>query len=182
MRRLIIALDQDNFYVGVARRLDPSLEGRPIGITQKSLLATVSYEARALGLGKLQSIRSACDAVRGMGGRVIDTRIGQRHSDTQHTAQPDVQHTSNDKKGPELLLVDGEDLSSYRRASCAVKWIVDAVVGADGERGVKRKRGEKEVRWLPYAEGITGQMEEARWAEVEAYQDEGYRRRTLHDR
>lgn len=39
----------------------------------------------------------------------------------------------------ELVLVDGEDLSAYRRASGAVKWVVDGAVGA-GEGGRKRKR------------------------------------------
>lgn len=56
---VIIAFDQDNFYVGVERVLNPALVGLPVGVTQKSLLATTSYEARAQGVSKLMNIRKA---------------------------------------------------------------------------------------------------------------------------
>jgi hypothetical protein len=68
---------------------------------------------------------------------VIDTRIGQRPS--QKTL--DGQQT-NASGGPELVLVDGEDLSAYRRASAAVKWIVDSAVGYEEGTSGKRKRDE----------------------------------------
>jgi hypothetical protein len=35
--RLIIALDLDNFYVGVERLITPALVGRPVGISQSAL-------------------------------------------------------------------------------------------------------------------------------------------------
>jgi nucleotidyltransferase/DNA polymerase involved in DNA repair len=57
--RVIIALDLDNFYVGCERLRDPSLCGKPVGIRQKGLLATCSYEARARGVGKLMSLGEA---------------------------------------------------------------------------------------------------------------------------
>lgn len=57
--RHIIALDIDNFYVGVERLLNPALVGRPVGIKQKGILATCSYEARAKGVGKLMGLREA---------------------------------------------------------------------------------------------------------------------------
>jgi DNA polymerase iota len=112
---------------GVARILDPSLRNLPIGITQKSLFATVSYEARALGLRKLQSIRSAREDIAALGGTVV--------KQGQHGRK-------GDGEGVELVLVDGEDLSAYRRASAAVAWIVEGIVGAERVKGGKRKRGE----------------------------------------
>jgi DNA polymerase iota len=57
--RVIIALDLDNFYVGCERLRDPSLCEKPVGIRQKGLLATCSYEARARGVGKLMSLGEA---------------------------------------------------------------------------------------------------------------------------
>ncbi len=60
-QRLIIAIDLDAFYLSVERLRDPSLHGVPVGVVQKSLLATTSYEARALGVGKLISIKRALE-------------------------------------------------------------------------------------------------------------------------
>lgn len=64
---------------------------------------------------------------------MIDTRIGQRPSEKTLDGQ---------QLGLELVLVDGEDLSAYRRASAAVKWIVDSVVGCEEGTSGKRKRDE----------------------------------------
>lgn len=85
MARAIIAIDLDNFvgtsfcfcccspphlltrcsslpqYVGVERILDPGLYDKPVGIRQKGILATCSYEARALGVSKLMGLREAKD-------------------------------------------------------------------------------------------------------------------------
>jgi len=89
---------------GVERVLDPSLCGKPVGITQKSLLATTSYEARARGVTKLMSIRRAKELV------------------------------------PDMVLVDGEDLTNYRRFSKRVERLVGAIVGVmeGGERAVEK--------------------------------------------
>ncbi|CDW97189.1 hypothetical protein [Sporisorium scitamineum] len=57
--RVIIALDLDAFYVSACRKRDPSLIGIPIGIQQKALVATISYEARAAGVAKLDNIKDA---------------------------------------------------------------------------------------------------------------------------
>ncbi len=57
--RLIVAIDLDAFYLSVERLLNPALNGVPVGVVQKSILATASYEARALGVGKLMSVRRA---------------------------------------------------------------------------------------------------------------------------
>lgn len=119
---------------GVARILDPTLRDLPIGITQKSLFATVSYEARALGLRKLQSIRSAREEITALGGTVVKQGQHERKKEGE---------------GIELVLVDGEDLSAYRRASAAVAWIVEGIVGAESRKGGKRKRGEVSIGlWL----------------------------------
>ncbi|PWN42943.1 DNA/RNA polymerase [Ceraceosorus guamensis] len=64
--RIIIHLDLDAFYVGASRLRDPTLRGLPVGIKQKHILATVSYEARALGakkLGKVMDSLRACPSM-----------------------------------------------------------------------------------------------------------------------
>ena len=90
--RLIIALDLDAFYVSACRKRDPSLIGIPIGIQQKALVATISYEARAAGVGKLDSIKDAM------------------------------------KKCPDMILVNGEDLTYFRQVSSQVWRLVRSVV------------------------------------------------------
>lgn len=90
--RLIIALDLDAFYVAACRKRDPSLIGLPIGIQQKAIVATVSYEARAHGVQKLASIKDAL------------------------------------RQCPDLVLVNGEDLSYFRLISNQVWKLVKAIV------------------------------------------------------
>lgn len=90
--RFIIALDLDAFYVSACRKRDPSLVGIPIGIQQKALVATISYEARAAGVGKLDSIKDAL------------------------------------KKCPDMILVNGEDLTYFRQVSSQVWRLVRSIV------------------------------------------------------
>jgi nucleotidyltransferase/DNA polymerase involved in DNA repair len=45
--------------VACERLKDPSLNGRPVGVRQKQILATSSYEARAHGVGKLCLVSEA---------------------------------------------------------------------------------------------------------------------------
>lgn len=97
--RIIIALDLDAFYVSASRLRDPSLVGLPIGIKQKGILATCSYEARALGVQKLATVKESL------------------------------------KKCPDLILVNGEDLSFFRKLSNQVWRLVKSVVwGAKVEK------------------------------------------------
>ncbi|KAL9939177.1 hypothetical protein V8E36_001990 [Tilletia maclaganii] len=56
---VIVALDVDCFYAQACRIRDPSLQGITLGVQQKTLLAAVSYEARAFGVPKFVSIREA---------------------------------------------------------------------------------------------------------------------------
>ncbi|KAK0532988.1 hypothetical protein OC835_003155 [Tilletia horrida] len=56
---VIIALDVDCFYAQACRIRDPTLNGLPLGVQQKTILAAVSYEARALGVPKIVSMREA---------------------------------------------------------------------------------------------------------------------------
>ncbi|SPO21586.1 related to DNA Polymerase iota (POLI) [Ustilago trichophora] len=90
--RVIIALDLDAFYVAACRKRDPSLIGIPIGIQQKALVATISYEARAAGVDKLDSIKDAL------------------------------------KKCPDMVLVNGEDLTYFRQVSSQVWRLVRSIV------------------------------------------------------
>ncbi|SJX61380.1 related to DNA Polymerase iota (POLI) [Sporisorium reilianum f. sp. reilianum] len=90
--RVIIALDLDAFYVLACRKRDPSFIGIPIGIQQKALVATISYEARAAGVAKLDSIKDAL------------------------------------KKCPDMVLVNGEDLTYFRQVSSQVWRLVRSIV------------------------------------------------------
>ncbi|CAD6937508.1 unnamed protein product [Tilletia controversa] len=56
---VIVALDVDCFYAQASRLRDPSLIGIPLGVQQKTILAAVSYEARAQGVPKIVSMREA---------------------------------------------------------------------------------------------------------------------------
>lgn len=73
--------DYDCFYAQVVENAQPALKSLPLGIKQKSILATCNYVARGRGVRKLQLISDA------------------------------------KKLCPELILVDGEDLSAFRDVS-----------------------------------------------------------------
>lgn len=49
----------DCFYCQVEELRDPRLSERPTAVTQKYLIVTANYRARAAGLGKLMSIDEA---------------------------------------------------------------------------------------------------------------------------
>lgn len=59
--RVIIHIDIDCFYAQVEMILNPSLCGKPLGIKQKNIVVTCNYEARALGVEKLMSIKTALE-------------------------------------------------------------------------------------------------------------------------
>lgn len=79
--RTIVNIDLDAFYVQCVLKQQPHLRGKPLGIVQKYLVVTCSYEARARGVGKLQRTEAALAAC------------------------------------PDLVLVDGSDLTWFRRCS-----------------------------------------------------------------
>ena len=57
--RVIIHIDVDCFYAQVEMVRDPRLRSKPLGIKQKTILATSNYVARARGVRKLSSIAEA---------------------------------------------------------------------------------------------------------------------------
>ena len=57
--RIIVHVDIDCFYAQVEMILNPSLNGKPIGIQQKNIVVTCNYMARELGVQKLMSVKSA---------------------------------------------------------------------------------------------------------------------------
>lgn len=59
--RVIIHIDIDCYYAQVEMILNPSLRGKPLGIKQKNLVVTCNYEARALGVEKLMSVKAALE-------------------------------------------------------------------------------------------------------------------------
>ncbi|RWA11020.1 hypothetical protein EKO27_g4081 [Xylaria grammica] len=79
--RTILHFDYDCFYASVFENENPSLKSQPLGIKQKSILATCNYVARARGVKKLMLISEA------------------------------------QKICPDLILMNGEDLTRFRDAS-----------------------------------------------------------------
>ncbi|KAI0884729.1 DNA/RNA polymerase [Annulohypoxylon maeteangense] len=79
--RVIIHFDYDCFYASVFENANPALKGLPLGVKQKSILATCNYAARARGVKKLMLISEA------------------------------------QKVCPDLVIVNGEDLTPFRDAS-----------------------------------------------------------------
>ncbi|KAL4854768.1 DNA polymerase iota [Chlorella vulgaris] len=59
MGRVILHFDADSFYAQVEEVRDPSLRGRPVGVTQKYLVVTCNYAARAGGVTKLMGVAEA---------------------------------------------------------------------------------------------------------------------------
>ncbi|KAI1765809.1 DNA/RNA polymerase [Hypoxylon sp. FL1150] len=79
--RVILHFDYDCFYASVFENANPALKGLPLGVKQKSILATCNYAARARGVKKLMLISEA------------------------------------QKACPELVIVNGEDLTPFRDVS-----------------------------------------------------------------
>ncbi|KAI1869065.1 uncharacterized protein JN550_006052 [Neoarthrinium moseri] len=79
--RVILHFDYDCFYASVFENENPSLKSLPVGVKQKSILATCNYVARGKGVKKLMLISEA------------------------------------QKLCPDLVLVNGEDLTKFRDAS-----------------------------------------------------------------
>jgi DNA polymerase kappa len=48
--RIIVVVDLDAFYAGVAEALDPALRGKPFAVGDDSMLSAASYEARRYGV------------------------------------------------------------------------------------------------------------------------------------
>ncbi|KAI8963393.1 DNA/RNA polymerase [Daldinia sp. FL1419] len=57
--RVILHFDYDCFYASVLENANPGLKGQPLGVKQKSILATCNYAARACGVKKLMPIHEA---------------------------------------------------------------------------------------------------------------------------
>ncbi|UPR01199.1 DNA polymerase iota [Chloropicon primus] len=58
-KAVVVHLDLDCFYAQVEELLDPSLKGKPVGVTQKYLVVTCNYEARKAGITKLMNVKEA---------------------------------------------------------------------------------------------------------------------------
>ncbi|KAI1111402.1 hypothetical protein F5Y14DRAFT_454050 [Nemania sp. NC0429] len=57
--RIILHFDYDCFYASVFENENPALRSRPLGVRQKSILATCNYVARARGVRKLMLVSEA---------------------------------------------------------------------------------------------------------------------------
>jgi len=86
--RVVLHLDLDCFYAQVEEVRNPALRGRPMGVSQKFLLVTCNYAARALKVPKMVPVAEA---------RAVC---------------------------PDLIVINGEDLTPYRHASQAIYQVV----------------------------------------------------------
>jgi len=86
--RVVLHLDLDCFYAQVEEVRNPALRGRPMGVSQKFLLVTCNYSARALKVPKMVPVAEA---------RAVC---------------------------PDLIVINGEDLTPYRQASQAIYQVV----------------------------------------------------------
>lgn len=57
--RVVLHFDADSFYAQVEEVREPSLAGRPLAVTQKYLVVTCNYPARARGVTKLMGVAEA---------------------------------------------------------------------------------------------------------------------------
>lgn len=88
-RRVVIALDVDCFYPQAEMLRSPWLRGKAVGVRQKHLVISCSYEARARGVSKGDSV-----------GEVV-------------------------RKCPDIVLLNGEDLSYYSELSDGLRRFVE---------------------------------------------------------
>eukprot|EP00049_Salpingoeca_infusionum_P013059 m.243731 g.243731 ORF g.243731 m.243731 type:complete len:840 (+) comp15348_c0_seq11:230-2749(+) len=73
--RVIMHLDFDCFYAQIHMRDDPALMHVPVGVKQKTILATTSYLARHRGVRKMDSITNAlkiCPSMKIFNGEVLE--------------------------------------------------------------------------------------------------------------
>lgn len=61
-----MAQDYDCFYAQVIENKNPALRSRPVGVKQKSILATCNYNARDRGVRKLMLVSEAKKACPGL--------------------------------------------------------------------------------------------------------------------
>ncbi|MBK9290483.1 MAG: DNA polymerase IV [Bacteroidetes bacterium] len=62
MERTIVHMDLDTFFVSVERLINPALEGKPViigGLSDRSVVASCSYEARRFGVHSAMPMRLA---------------------------------------------------------------------------------------------------------------------------
>ncbi len=58
-RRVVIHIDVDCFYAQVEELRNPTLQGKPLAVTQKYLCVTTNYAARAKGVAKMMGLKEA---------------------------------------------------------------------------------------------------------------------------
>lgn len=112
-------------YVGCERLRDPTLVGRCVGIKQKGILATCSYEARAKGVGKLMSVNEAkrlCAFAAPLevlmpGGADPSCTLAFRSRGAAVSFRLRLNISLTPSRALQLVLVSGEDLTLYRSYS-----------------------------------------------------------------
>jgi len=100
----MFVFSRDCFYAQVEMLERPELREKPVGVTQKYLVVTCNYPARARGVKKLMAITAA---------RAVCPGDRPREKHTSGSASPHECVCA----WSELILFNGEDLGRYRVAS-----------------------------------------------------------------
>ena len=104
LRRYIVHIDLDSFFVSVERKFDPSLIGKPViigGSADRGVVASCSYEARKFGVHSAMPTRQALKlcpqaiVIRGTHGRYSEA--SQEVTQIIHDSVPLYQKTSVDE-------------------------------------------------------------------------------------
>lgn len=104
VKRPVVHIDLDSFFVSVERKFDPSLIGKAViigGSADRGVVASCSYEARKYGVHSAIPIRQALKLcphliiVRGSNGRYVEA--SREVTDIIHQSVPLYQKTSIDE-------------------------------------------------------------------------------------
>lgn len=94
---------------------NPTLRGRPVGVTQKYLVVTSNYEARHRGVSKLMGIQDAINKCPEL--VLVRPDAWLVNTCWENTRSPAVLHPCSRAC---VMQVPGEDLTPYRKASKAM--------------------------------------------------------------
>ncbi|RNC91949.1 MAG: DNA polymerase IV [Allomuricauda sp.] len=130
MKKTILHLDLDTFFVSVERRINPELQGRPLlvgGITDRGVVAACSYETRGFGIHSgmpMKMARELCPqatVIKGNAGTY--SKVSDEVTEIIQEAVPVFEKSSIDEFYADLSGMD-KFFGSYKYASELRKKII----------------------------------------------------------